>query len=155
MAIRYWLAVASRDHVRTAVDLGIAQVNRGARAGLDRMGEFDGLVYYSPKTEYPDGEILRHFTAVGRVADGLLYQAVSMDRNPWRRRVDWDLAAESAPIRPLLGSLDLTRNAPDWGHQLRAGFLEISRHDFEIIRQAMQRPSPDDRRYPEERRWPA
>lgn len=155
MAIRYWLAVASRDHVRSAVDQGIAQVNSGSRAGLDEMGEADGLVYYSPKTEYPDGDILRQFTAIGRVADDRVFQAVSSDRRPWRRRVDYDLAAEPAPIRPLLGALDFTRNAPNWGYQLRAGLIEISRHDFDIIRAAMQRPTPDDRRYPEERRWPA
>ena len=154
MAIRYWLAVASRDHVRAAVDSGFAQVNHGASGGLDRMGESDGIVYYSPKTEYPDGDVLRSFTAVGRIADDRLYQALSLDWRPWRRRVDWDLNAESAPIRPLLGALDFTRNAPNWGYQLRSGLLELSRHDFEIIRSAMQRPSPDDRRYPEERRWP-
>ena len=153
MAIRYWLAVASRDHVRTAVDVGFAQTNHGARAGLDSMGESDGIVYYSPRTEHPDGDVLRHFTAIGRVADDSVYQALSLDWRPWRRRVDWDLAAESAPIRPLLGALDFTRNSPNWGYQLRAGLIEISRHDFETIRQAMQRPSPDDRRYPEERRW--
>lgn len=154
MAIRYWLAVASRDHVRVAVDSGFAQTNHGARGGLDEMGVSDGLVYYSPRTEYPDGDVLRCFTAIGRIADDRVYQAVSLDWRPWRRRVDWDLAAESAPIRPLLGALDFTRNAPNWGYQLRAGLIELSRHDFETIRQAMQRPSPDDRRYPEERRWP-
>ncbi|MET1052867.1 MAG: EVE domain-containing protein [Mycetocola sp.] len=153
MAIRYWLVVISRDHARTALDLGMVQVNHGSRAGLDRMGDADGVVCYSPKTAYPDGDVLRAFTAVGRVADDRVYQALSLDWRPWRRRVDWDHTAESAPIRPLLGALDFTRNAPNWGYQLRAGLLEITRHDFDIIRQAMQRPSPDDRRYPEERRW--
>ena len=153
MAIRFWLAVASRDHVRSAVDLGIVQVNHGARAGLDQMGESDGIVFYSPKTEYPDGEPLKHFTAIGRIAGGDIYQAISSDRRPWRRRVDWDITAEPAPIRPLLGSLDFTRNAPNWGYQLRTGLIELTRHDFEIVRDAMRRPSPDDRRYPEERHW--
>lgn len=153
MAIRFWLAVASRDHVTSAVHQGIAQVNHGSRSGLDAMGESDGLVYYSPKTEYPDGEPLKHFTAIGRIASNELYQALSLDRRPWRRKVDWDLGAEPAPIRPLLGALDFTRNAPNWGYQLRGGLIELSRHDFEIVRDAMRRPSPDDRRYPEERHW--
>lgn len=152
MAIRYWLAVASRDHVQNAVDLGIAQVNHGQRGGLDLMGEADGLVYYSSKTEYPDGDPLREFTAIGRVAAGTPYQALSLDWRPWRLRVDYERDAEPAPIRPMLGMLDFTRNAPNWGYQLRRGLIEISRHDFEVIRQAMARPSADDRRYPEPRR---
>ncbi len=139
--------------MRIAVDLGFAQVSHGARTGLDSMGESDGIVYYSPRTEYPDGDVLRHFTAVGRVADDQVYQALALDWKPWRRRVDWERMAESAPVRPLIGALDFTRNAPNWGYQLRAGHLEISRHDFDVIREAMQRPSPDDRKYPEERRW--
>ncbi|HEV7848597.1 MAG TPA: EVE domain-containing protein [Mycetocola sp.] len=153
MAIRYWLAVASRDHVRTAVDLGVAQISHGTRPNLERMGDADGLVYYSPKTAYPDGDPLKQFTAIGRIAGTEIYQALSLDWRPWRRRVDWDETAEPALIRPLLGALEFTRNAPDWGYQLRAGLIELSRHDFEIIRDAMRRPSPDDRRYPEERHW--
>ena len=152
MAIRYWLAVASRDHVQNAVDLGIAQVNHGQRGGLDAMGEADGLVYYSPKAEYPDGETIREFTAIGRIAAGAPYQAVSLDRRPWRRRVDYERDAEPARIRSMLGMLDFTRDTPQWGYQLRRGLIEISRHDFEVIRQAMQRPSADDRKYPEPRR---
>ncbi|PWC06753.1 EVE domain-containing protein [Mycetocola zhujimingii] len=152
MAIRYWLAVASRDHVHNAVDLGIAQVNHGQRGGLDAMGEADGIVWYSPKTEHPDGEPLREFMAIGRIASGMPYQAISLDRRPWRRRVDYERDAEPAPIRPMLGMLDFTRDQPQWGYQLRRGLLEISRYDFHLIREAMQRPSADDRRYPEHRR---
>ena len=29
------------------------------------MGAGDGLAYYSPKTDYPDGEPLQAFTAIG------------------------------------------------------------------------------------------
>jgi len=47
-------------------------------------------------------------------------------------------------IRPLLSVLELTRGDPNWGYQLRRGLIEISRHDFDMIRQQMRRPSADD-----------
>ncbi|WP_158865699.1 EVE domain-containing protein [Leifsonia sp. AG29] len=157
MAIRYWLGVVQRDHVLRGVAGGFAQVNHGARAPLERMHVADGFVYYSPRASYPEGEPLKHFTAVGRIADDDVFQVTqgpSMvgpagDFKPWRRRIDWDHDAMETPIRPLLGSLDFTRDRPDWGYQLRRGLIELTRHDFDLIRQQM-RPSPGetDRRRP-------
>ena len=55
---KYWLAEVSAEHVNYGVGLGIAQTNRGKLQGISRMSPGDGLVYYSPKTSYPDGEPL-------------------------------------------------------------------------------------------------
>ena len=70
---------------------------------------------------------------------------VSGDYRPWRRRADYDLDAVDTSIRPLLPVLDFTRDNPNWGYQLRRGLFEISKHDFEVIRQQMRRPSAGDR----------
>ena len=153
MAIRYWLGVVQHDHVLRGVAGGFAQVNHGARGPLEWMGPSDGFVYYSPRASYPDGEPLKQFTAVGRVADDDVFQVTqgpSMtgpagDFKPWRRRIDWDHDAVPTPIRPMLGMLDFTRDRPDWGYQLRRGVIELTRHDFELIRRQM-RPSPGEAR---------
>ena len=145
MAIRYWLGVVQRENVLRGVAQGFAQTNHGARGLLERMQESDGLVYYSPRTQF-DGDPLKHFTAIGRIVDSDVYQATDSDYRPWRRRVDYDHAAVATAIRPLLPVLDLSRGNPDWGYQLRRGLLEITKHDFEEIRQQMRRPSADDRR---------
>lgn len=145
VAIRYWLGVVQREHVRRGVALGFAQANHGSRAALEQMNVSDGLVYYSPKTDI-EGEPLKHFTAIGRIADDSVFQAVeSDDFRPWRRRVDYELDAVETSIRPLLPVLDFTRDKANWGYQLRRGLIEISRHDFDVIRQQMRRPSADDR----------
>ena len=147
MAIRYWLGVVQREHVRRGVAMGIAQTNHGARGALEQMGESDGIVYYSPKTDI-EGEPLKSFTAIGWIHDHDVYQAgeAASDYRPWRRRVDYDLDAVEASIRPLLPILDFTRGNPNWGYQLRRGLIEISRHDFDEIRRQMRRSSADDRR---------
>jgi hypothetical protein len=138
---RYWLGVVQRAHVLLGVEWGIAQTNHGKRAGVQRMQPGDGFVYYSPRTSHPDGEPLREFTAIGRVADGEVYQAES-DSNlmagfrPWRRDILY-ADARPAPIGPLLPVLDLTRGVPNWGLKLRRGYLEITKHDFGVIAREM------------------
>lgn len=146
MAIRFWLGVAQRDSVLRSVHRGMAEAAQGARESLENMNESDGLVYYSPRATF-EGEVLREFTAIGRIAPGPAFQSGDSYSayNPWRRRTDYDTDAVAASIRPLLSILDFTRGNPDWGYQLRRGLIEISRHDFEVIRQQMRRPSPDDR----------
>lgn len=146
MAIRFWLAVAHRDHVRRAVEHGVAQLSFGRRDGIDRMGESDGVAFYSAR-DVPDGTPVRAFTAIGRVADDEVYRIAGTDSGfrPWRRRVDYRLDVADAPIRPLLHVLEFTRHTADWGLQLKRGFLEISRHDFDVIEQAM-RVQPEERR---------
>lgn len=144
--IRYWLGVVHRDHVLRGVEMGIAQTNHGARGALERMGEADGLVYYSPKTAL-EGEPLKEFTAIARITDADVFRAgdASSSWRPWRRRADYDTDAVSASIRPLLAVLEFTRENRNWGYQLRRGLIEISKHDFEVIRAQMRRPSADDR----------
>ena len=139
---RYWLGVVQRAHVLRGVEWGIAQVNHGKRAGVQRMQPGDGFVYYSPKTDYPEGDPLREFTAIGIVADGDAYQAaadpnVMAGLRPWRRAVRYSTRARPAPIAPLLPVLDLTRGNANWGYQLRRGHLEITKHDFDLIAQEM------------------
>lgn len=145
--IRYWLGVVQQEYVLRSVAMGLAQMNHSSREVLEQMNESDGLVYYSPRTEF-EGDRLRQFTAIGFVSDNAVLQVgvSGSEYRPWRRRVDYDLTAEPASIRPLLKLLDLSRDDPDWGLRLRRGLLEISRHDFELIRAQMRRPSADDRR---------
>ena len=126
--------------------MGMYQAPQRAHSVLHEMNESDGVVYYSPKTSH-DGDPLRQFTALGRIAAGPAWQSGNADSSfrAWRRRTDYDPALVATAIRPLLSILDLSRGNPDWGLQLRAGVLEISRHDFDVIRQQMHRPNADMR----------
>lgn len=66
-APKTWVIVASRDHARRGLDDGFVMANHGKRAPLARMSRGDGVLIYSPKTAYPDGEPLRAVTIVGEV----------------------------------------------------------------------------------------
>ena len=132
----WWLGVVSRDHVRRAVELGIAQIGHGAKAGLSRMRAGDALVYYSPGVSLDSSVPLRAFTAIGTVADDEVWQANEGEFHPWRRRVNYHPAAVEVPVERLRPDLDLTRG-PNWGYALRRGLLELSAHDVSCIAGAM------------------
>ncbi|CAN5350961.1 EVE domain-containing protein [soil metagenome] len=137
--MRYWLGVVQREHVLRGVSLGIAQTNHGEKSGIQRMQAGDGLAYYSPKTSYPDGDPLREFTAIGRIADGDPWQADDPSTGsgtgfrPWRRRVEYDESAHAVSITPMLEVLELTRGNRNWGFIMRRGLVEVTPHDFGVI----------------------
>ncbi|MBK6871107.1 MAG: EVE domain-containing protein [Kineosporiaceae bacterium] len=131
-----WLGVVSAEHVARGVALGIAQTNHGKRTGLARMSLGDGLIYYSPQHRLGGSEPVRAFTAVGRIADEVIWQADEGSFRPWRRRVEYDLDARSVPIAQLRDRLDLTA-APNWGYALRRGLLPLSERDVDLIRETM------------------
>jgi hypothetical protein len=132
----YWLGVVSREHVKRGVELGIAQIGHGKRAGLARMHRGDWLIYYSPRASLASKQPLQAFTAIGEITDETVWQADEGEFKPWRRRVAYLPEAADAPIAPLAKALDLTRT-PNWGYQLRRGLIELTECDFRRIRGAM------------------
>lgn len=134
---RYWLIVASRNHVYRGLEGGFSQANHGKLGPLKRMQPGDGVVYYSPKMEYGGDEPCQRFTAIGRVAEGEPYQVVMSDTfAPFRRNVVFAQAHE-ADIRVLLPQLDFISDKQHWGAVFRFGFREIPVADYERIAEAM------------------
>ncbi len=108
-----WLGVVSAEHVRRAVDLGIAQIGHGKRAGLARMKAGDVLVYYSPVESIGDRDPLREFTALGVIEEGEIWQADEGCFKPFRRRVRYEQFTP-VPLGDVRSRLALT-SAPNWG----------------------------------------
>lgn len=127
----------SRSHVERAVAGGFTQANHGKPGALRRMHRDDAIVFYSAKTDYPDGDALQAFTALGHVSGDDVYQVESApDFRPWRRDVHFADVTET-PIRPLLEDLDFVVDTARWGYKFRFGVFEISEHDFDVLEQAM------------------
>ena len=132
----YWIGVVSRDHVARGVAGGFAQLNHGKAGPLERMQPGDGLVYYSPRTTFPDGAPLQAFTAIGRISPGALYESRDAGEALFRRRVSYLPAAE-APIKPLIEELSFIRSKTHWGAAFRFGVVRIPAEDFARIAVAM------------------
>jgi hypothetical protein len=113
------------------------QVAHGKAAPLRRIKPGDRVVYYSPTGQFRGKDKLQAFTAIGIVQPGDPYEFDLGDGFcAFRRDVRWIRSSET-PILPLLGALDFSIGARNWGYQLRFGLFPISDHDLHLIAEAM------------------
>ncbi|WP_094287069.1 EVE domain-containing protein [Mycobacterium lehmannii] len=131
-----WINTVSRDHVELGVRGRFTQANHGKPTMLRRMARGDWVVFYSPRTVYPDGAPLQAFTAIGQIADDEPYLDASPEAERWRRNVDF-LECTQTPIRPLIEHLDFIEDKSRWGYKFRFGLFKIGDADLEVIRSAM------------------
>lgn len=132
-----WINTISADHVQRGVEGGFTQADHGKPDRLKRLARGDWIAFYSPKTNYPEGDPLRMFTAVGRVVDDEPYPVqVSPGVQAYRRTVEF-LDCTPVPIRPLLDHLDFIEDKQHWGFRFRFGLFRINDHDFDVIRSAL------------------
>lgn len=134
---KYWIGVASRDHVRMGTAGGFCQLGHGKAAAVRRLSPGDRIIYYSPRERMRDGTPVQAFTAIGKVGPGEP-QPHDMGGGfvAHRRKVSWFEASDAA-IQPLLPLLSFTRDRSKWGMALRRGMFTIDQNDYDIIANAM------------------
>ncbi len=133
MSERYWIIVASREHVKKGEAGGFAQACHGKATPLKRMKAGDWVIYYSSKLQMDKPEKCQCFTAIGKIVDDEVYQhTMSEGFVPWRKNVEFFPCTEISII-PLINDMQSIKNKKHWGGALRYGVLEITRHDFELI----------------------
>ena len=137
---RYWVGVASYEHVKAGVAGGFAQLGHGKHAPIRKLNPGDWIVYYSPKTAMSGGEPVQAFTAIGKVKPGGAYQVEPTDEfHPFRRDVDYRRGARPAALAELRERLSFTRErGSHWGMAFRRGSFEIPHEDFALIARAMK-----------------
>jgi len=105
-----WIGTVSRSHVLCGLRGRFVQLNHGKKVPLQRMKAGDLLAMYSPRTDYPDGEPLQAFTALGVVKTGEIYQVeMAEDFKPYRVDVEF-LPGSEAKVRPLIPRLSFVKD---------------------------------------------
>lgn len=131
--MKYWIAVASKEHVLLGKKEGFMQVCHGKQNPLKRMNPGDWIIYYSPTKIFSGKEPYRKFTALGQIKDKDPYQfTMSEDFIPWRRDVTF-FKSEDISIEPLINELSFIKNKKQWGYVFRYGLIEIPCNDFQLI----------------------
>lgn len=134
---RYWVAVASLEHVLKGVEGGFAQVCHGRQGPLQGMDGGDWIIYYSPTLSFGGKDPCRSFTAIGKIKAQAPYPFVmNSDFIPWRRNVLF-VQGQQVSIVPLLDHLSFIKDKKKWGYPFKRGCFEIAREDFQIIAKAM------------------
>lgn len=134
---KYWIIVASKDHVETGIHEGIAHACHGKAAPLKRMKPNDFVIFYSGKKKFGQPDKCQEFTAIGQVADEEIYShQMTPDFYPFRRKIDF-IENTCISILPLINDLEFIYNKKSWGYPFRFGFFEINKHDFDLISSLM------------------
>ena len=134
---RYWMGVASHEHVQRGIEGGFAQVCHGKLSTLKYMSEGDWIIYYSPTYSFGGKDVCRCFTAIGTISKEEPYTfEMSEDFIPWRRKVSF-LKAQQIPIEPLLEKFSFIKDKRRWGFPFRRGSFEIPPSDFMLIAKSM------------------
>jgi EVE domain len=135
--MKYWIIVASKDHLQRGLAGGFIQANHGKAAPLKRMHQGDFVIFYSPKVEFEKPEKLQCFTAIGKLIDGDIYQHdMGSGFVPFRRNVKF-LPAQDVSILPLINDLTFIKDKTHWGAPFRFGMLQIPEDDFYFIAEKM------------------
>ncbi len=134
---RYWIGVASRQHVLLGVSGGFAQLCHGKAQPLKRMAKGDWIVYYSPQEVLGEKQPCQRFTALGEVVGDRVYRVeMSPGFEPFRRDIRYQPIQEAA-IRPVLDQLAFIKHRRHWGYVFRFGHLQIDEADFRLIAESM------------------
>ncbi len=145
-----WIIVASADHVAGGVAGGFVQACHGKDAPLRRIRPGETIIAYSSSAIYGRAVPLKAFTAIGTLLERPPYRMEMTEGfHPARRDVEWHVS-QTAPIRPLLDRLELTRGKRNWGYAFRFGILRITEEDAAIIAAAMNAGAAPLRSRPEE-----
>jgi hypothetical protein len=132
-----WIAVACAEHALRGRAGGFMQVCHGKVAPLRRLRAGDRVAYYAPTRQMGGGERCQAFVSIGTVQSGAPY-AFDMGDGfvPHRRDVAY-VAAQAAPIAPLLDALAFIEDRQRWGYRFRFGLFAVPEADMRRIAQAM------------------
>ena len=135
--IKYWIIVASKDHVESGVAQGIAQACHGKSSPLKRIRKNDFILYYSGKQTMGKPDKCQEFTAIGKVVAEDVYEVqISENFCPSRRPIEL-FDCKNVSILPLINDLSFIVNKSRWGYPFRFGFFEINAQDFKLISSKM------------------
>lgn len=130
---KYWIIVASREHVKTGEAGGFAQACHGKATPLKKMQTGDYVIYYSSKKYFNQTDKCQAFTAIGKVKDDHVYQVeMSPTFQPFRIDMEF-LPSKEVSILPLIEDLTFIQNKQKWGYPFRWGTLAINEADFQLI----------------------
>lgn len=134
---KFWIGVASQEHVERGKAWGICQFCHGKPGPAKRVARGDYVIYYSSKKMMEGNELYQKFTAIGVVTDDQPYQVeMAPGFAPFRRNVAY-LPSQDLAIRPLIARLPFIVNKARWGYAFRFGFFEIDRESFAVIAEGM------------------
>lgn len=132
---RYWIGIASEDHVKHGVTGGFCQLCHGKSSPLKKMKKEDWIIYYSPKESLSKKTPCQKFTAIGQILSSNVYQIEMYPGfRPYRMNVNFLNSITPVPLNLVSNSLLWQ----EYRSRLRFGHFEIPKELFLLISDLMK-----------------
>lgn len=102
------------------------------------MQEGDWLIYYSNRELFADKKPYQCFTAIGQIGAPDLHERDMGDFKLLQRSISYLQGLHDTPIKPLLNKLSFVTDPKRWGFRFRFGHFEVTKEDFDLIKNAME-----------------
>lgn len=133
MSQRFWIGVASKEHVLIGIEGCFCQLNHGKKTALNRMSIGDYIIYYSPKYQFHDTTPYQKFVAVGKIKSDTYQAKMSESFYPYRKDVSYLKQTQDVSLYDINDD-ELNAIKP----LLRYGHVEVSKSLFMKIVTRMQ-----------------
>ncbi|KAI8802549.1 hypothetical protein BJ742DRAFT_778101 [Cladochytrium replicatum] len=148
MAPRYYLLVASRDHILKGIEGNFLQQRHPHR--LERLKAGDYIVVYAAKQQIgkdSKANRCRKVLGIAQAVDGNCLKltaeevlgtenAAACSSKVFYRKTNLQFIDDFVvkDFEPLIPRLGFVKNKSRWGLSLMRGFVEISKDDFDVFR---------------------
>jgi hypothetical protein len=136
--IKYWVVVASRNHVLRGAELGIFGIGHGKRQPLEQIAPGDKVVFYAPRIEHTKTgkeNTFQKFKGCGTVLNEPIFTEEIAGTCVFRRKIQFEEVTTETSIQELIPQLDFILNKKKWGFPFLRGYIAISQRGYIAISQ--------------------
>jgi hypothetical protein len=133
---KYWIGVASRNHILRGAAAGMFGIGHGKRQPLEQMAPGDKIVFYAPKidhTKTSKDNVFQKFKGFGTLLDEPIFSEEVAGTCAFRRKIQFEGVDKEVAIQELMPQLDFIPNKAKWGFPFLRGYVEISQKDWDLI----------------------
>jgi hypothetical protein len=136
---KFWLIVASKDHIEKGVSGGFAQACHGKMKPISKPQKGDGVLFYATREKYNENtNRIKRITAVGFFEDEKVDVHEIEDKLFYKRKVNFEIPIREINLKDYLKDIGFIENKEKWGMYLRSSMREIPKKDFDFLHSKMK-----------------
>jgi predicted RNA-binding protein len=131
---RYFLFIGPLNHLAYFKKHGYVQQNYNHKKRLSKLSKGDYVIFYASRTSSTSSEPYRKIIAVGRVTNSKIYTVKVGNKKFHRMKVKFMKTNEIPLTKKIIQKLKFIKNKKYYGLYFISGFRELSKSDFNIMR---------------------
>ena len=132
--VKYFLFTGPLSHLKYFKEHEYVQQNSNHKKRLSELSKDDYVIFYASSTDPETKNPYHKFIAIGRVTNPKIYTVKVNDVEYHRMKVKFE-SYDEQPIADKIKKLKFITNKKYYGLFFISGFREISKSDFDVIKE--------------------